>query len=240
MLRVARRTPLLLLALAVASPLMAKPLENLRTLDQLRTRFNEEADIPRLILLMSPTCPVCVAGAEWVQTNVLEANPSAEIRVFAVWFNMIAGDERSRWPGTILDDRRVVHLWDARRTVGRWYAEDPQIRATTLTDSGVVWDAYFLYGRESRWQSTPSDLIDHGSTIMASRERLREQLESLWGFGDANSHEALATCQPLATERAHREGALATCQQSSARRAHRDDPARLSGVRHACRNADRH
>lgn len=144
------RIALVLLALAVASPLVAQPLEDLRNLDELRTRFNLEVGIPRLLLLMSPTCPVCLAGAEWIQQSLLEPNPSAEIRIIAIWFNMISGDERSRWPGAILDDPRVVHLWDAPRAVGRWYGHDPHIQGTSVTDDAVVWDTYFLYGRQSR------------------------------------------------------------------------------------------
>lgn len=223
-----------LLALAVATPLMAQPLEDLRNIHQLRARFNEETGIPRLVLLMSPTCPVCIAGAEWVQKNVLEPNPEAEIRVFAIWFNMISGDKRSRWPGTILNDPRVVHFWDANRTVGRWYAQDPQVRETSLTDAGVVWDTFFLYGQQAVWESTPSELIDHGSTIMASRQRLGQQLESLWGTGNDSLKD------PWGDGEDGLNAALATCQPLTPQRVHHDAPHRSSNAHHSCSQACRH
>ena len=51
---------------------------------------------------------------------------------------MIPTDARSRWnwTGGILDDPRVLHYWDDRKRVGRFYAgKDPD-----SDDPDVVWD----------------------------------------------------------------------------------------------------
>src|SRR2546423_1586059 len=62
------------------------------TFDQLKDSFNRDKGVPRLILLTSPTCPACVGGADWVQTEVLEQYPALKMRVYAVWYEMYPGD----------------------------------------------------------------------------------------------------------------------------------------------------
>ena len=175
--------PLLALAILAGlgpSALPAQVLEDLRGLDDLRKRFNASIGSPRLVLLLSPTCPVCVRGAKWVQQSLLEAHPQQDLRVYAIWFTMVRGDDRSRWPAQVLDDPRVVHLWDGQRAVGRWYASYPQSRSGSEIDDGVAWDTYFLYGPDASWHEAPSAFVGHGSTIIESKERLRQNLEALW------------------------------------------------------------
>jgi len=42
-----------------------------------------------------------------VQREILEKNPNAKLKVYAVWFNMLASDDRSRWPQGLFSDPRV-------------------------------------------------------------------------------------------------------------------------------------
>jgi hypothetical protein len=104
-----------------------------------------------------------------VQTEIVERYPKADLKVYAVWFDMIWTDSRSRWPGDILKDPRVVHFWDEDKAVGRWYASHSGHR-------NVWWDTYLLYGPESRWQENPSQLISMGSTILDARPELKASL----------------------------------------------------------------
>jgi hypothetical protein len=46
-----------------------------------------------------------------VQSQLLNPNPQARLRVYAMWVNKQVGDARSRWDAAGLTDRRVVHLW---------------------------------------------------------------------------------------------------------------------------------
>ena len=107
-----------------------------------------------------------------MQKEILEKNPTADVRVYAVWFNMIWTDSRAWWPKDVLTDPRVTHFWDRRKIVGRWYgrhAGDPD-------RYGVVWDAFFLYGPEARWNGTLTHLISSGGTIVAEFSLLRKNL----------------------------------------------------------------
>jgi hypothetical protein len=120
---------------------------------------------------------VCVAGARWVQKELLERHPSAALKVYAVWFNMVGGDERSRWQRDLLTDSRVAHFWDEKKVIGRWYAKHLEYKGS----GGVLWDAWALYGPEARWDQGPSHRVDWGRTIVGTRDKLRQQFEGLLG-----------------------------------------------------------
>ncbi len=62
-----------------------------------------------------------------MQTNVLDAKPDAAIRVYAIFFEIVAGDKGAKYevdPHELLDDARVTHFWDERRLTGRWFDDD--------------------------------------------------------------------------------------------------------------------
>jgi hypothetical protein len=121
-----------------------------------------------------------------VQTELLAKYPKADLRVYAIWFNMFPGDARSKWPPSLLDDRRVVHRWDEGKVVGMWYGgHTKEIRAQLSPGSSwngdILWDAYLFYGAEARWDDTPTNLIHWGRTIVAGRETLGEDFARLFG-----------------------------------------------------------
>jgi hypothetical protein len=108
-----------------------------------------------------------------VQQELLEKNPSADIKVYAVWFNMLPSDSRSRWEEELLTDQRVIHLWDEGKILGRFHA-------SRLDYPGeVMWDAYLLYGSGASWKSDPPPVISWGYTIVRTRERLQRDLLAL-------------------------------------------------------------
>jgi hypothetical protein len=53
----------------------------------------------------------------------LNAHPNAKITVYAIWLPMLAGDSRGAWDRHVLDDPRVVSLWDGSRLAGKWFAD---------------------------------------------------------------------------------------------------------------------
>ena len=87
-----------------------------------------------------------VAGARWVQEEILTKHPSSRFRVYAVWFNMLEGDDRSKWPSGLFSDPRVVEFWDGKKILGRWFGHYHDY----LNENEVVWDTYLLYGPGSR------------------------------------------------------------------------------------------
>ena len=108
-----------------------------------------------------------------MQSEVLDSNPSAEIKVYAVWFSMLSSDARNRWPDQLLADPRVVHLWDGSRAAGRWFAENEDFYLP------IAWDVYYLYGPKARWEETPQPLLSSGSTILYRKDSLRRDLAPL-------------------------------------------------------------
>lgn len=108
--------------------------------------------------------------------NLLEQQPAAELRVYAVWYAMIPFDAASRVPVELFDDPRVVQYWDRERSLGRWYGTHPDYGADP---SSVWWDTYVLYGPESRWIGAPTHRINLGYTIVETREELRASLAPL-------------------------------------------------------------
>ncbi len=117
-----------------------------------------------------------------MQKEILEKQPNADVRVYAIWFSMIESDSRPAWPRDALTDPRVTHLWDEERALGRWYAQDLKLKVwsrTLKTSTDALWDAYLLYGPEARWTSGPKPLVSWGATIMESRKELLPNLQSL-------------------------------------------------------------
>lgn len=112
-----------------------------------------------------------------MQNELLDKVPEADLAVYAVWFEMVGGDSRSRWPEDLLTDPRVMHFWDDRKALGRWYGRHPDYGGST---DAVVWDAYLLYRSGAAWgDDGPSQLESWGRTIVQTREGLRRDLLSL-------------------------------------------------------------
>jgi hypothetical protein len=64
----------------------------------------------------------------------------------------------------VLDDPRVVSLWDGDLVAGRWFGDHPV--GGLGAPGGVVWDAYFAFGPNSRWRGEPSGVLATGSEII--------------------------------------------------------------------------
>ena len=112
-----------------------------------------------------------------MQSEILNTNQSSNLRVYAVWFSMIPTDARSRWnwTGGILDDPRVLHYWDEKKKVGRFYAgKDPE-----SDDWDVVWDTFYLYGSDARWIEKPDRELATGMTVRSEFETLKTALVPL-------------------------------------------------------------
>ena len=100
----------------------------------------------------------------------------AELQIYAVWFNMLRSDDRSRWPADALADPRVEEYWDQERVVGQWFAQH-----LGFAFGPIAWDAYYLFGPEATWEKEPTPLLDTGSTIISNSQRLRTNLADFIG-----------------------------------------------------------
>jgi hypothetical protein len=150
-------------------------LTELPRVDELRSQFNADAGMTRLILVLSPMCPECRAGARWVSDAVLAAYPTASLRVYAIWTDKYPGDGRAAWNGGGLTDPRVTHYWDGKDVTGRWFV------ANLPTYEGRDWDAFLLFGPHAQWRSQPGPLLASGSTVIQTKDVLARALAPLLG-----------------------------------------------------------
>ena len=92
--------------------------------------------------------------------------------MYAIWLPMLAGDSRGVWDAHVLDDPRVVSLWDGSQLAGRWFADHS---TGGLSEPGsVVWDAYLAFGKTSRWRSHPTGILASGSDIIDNTHGLEQ------------------------------------------------------------------
>ena len=110
-----------------------------------------------------------------MQKQLLEEYPSKQVRVYAVWLPMLAGDAREEWNGITMPDARVMHFWDGDLQIGRWFAK--QVEGY----DGVAWDIYYLFGPNAVWETIPTPLVGSGSTIYGERQALQSQVSTLLG-----------------------------------------------------------
>jgi hypothetical protein len=110
-----------------------------------------------------------------VQKDILNEHPDSDLRVYVVWFNMLAGDSRSGWDKCVLSDPRATHLWDKKRLASRAFAGEVEDAAAP------VWDAYLLYGPEATWGDGPPRPISSGYTVYGARDELEKNILPLLG-----------------------------------------------------------
>ena len=113
---------------------------------------------------------MCRAGASWAQSDLLSNNPKLRIKVYAVWFDVLASDARDQWDPSIFSDPRVTQFWDGGRRTGDWFA------SKVTGQRAFAWDAYFLYGPASRWVTIPTELLASGSPVIAGTREITRSL----------------------------------------------------------------
>ena len=166
-------------------------LRRLSNLEEFQDQFNQDKEASRLVLLLSSGCPSCVAGAEWIQRELLQADPDLQLRIYAVWFATVDASQlpagtNALWDPEVLDDARVVSYWDPQRAVGEYFAGNLELqgleRSTVPRTFGglqwgaMVWDAYYLFGPGSTWEEAPNGLVQSGYPILDARADITEAL----------------------------------------------------------------
>lgn len=123
-------------------------------------------------------------GARWVQKNLLEPVPKADVRVFVVWFKMYPGDAENQWRSEALPDARAEHRWDEPKSAGRWFLEHLSEMKPTRGGDGVfpqrvdaMWDTYLLFDANATWTDRPTSIVSWGYTVMRTRDRLQKDFD---------------------------------------------------------------
>lgn len=101
-----------------------------------------------------------------MRDEILASHRSWAIRVYAVWFPVLAGDSSVTVDARLLNDPRVTNYWDPQRRVGDWFS------AHVTSQPGITWDAYFLFGAGATWDSAPAPVASSGSPVIGSRDDL--------------------------------------------------------------------
>lgn len=135
---------LLLVSLVACTP--PPPFASLeRGLGPLRAAFNADAGRTRVVMLVSPTCDVCLRGAAELQATLLAREPDPRLRPFVVWVPKVRGTSSDiADAATIVPDARVQHFWDGGSVLMNAYQQ-------VLGLSEDAWDVYLLYGPETTW-----------------------------------------------------------------------------------------
>jgi hypothetical protein len=104
-----------------------------------------------------------------VRSDILAKKRDAKVEIYAIWFRNLPADFRFTWSSSVLDDPRVVSLWDSEKLAGKWYATNLTKRA-----SGPEWDTWIVY---PPGKGFGDGSLAWGHPIITSREQLRSALE---------------------------------------------------------------
>ena len=144
-----------------------------QTLSQVRQEFNASAESERVLLLLSPTCPVCVKGSS-VVNEVLRRHPASGIRVIAIWEPILPTDWNK--PTTaVLDGLSVqgaVLWWDKQHLIaGLLKASAMGQSSGCCKRNETLWDVIAVYPPGIRWTETlPAPAFFAGPVVRGAPE----------------------------------------------------------------------
>jgi hypothetical protein len=109
-------------------------------------------------------------GARWAQDEFLPQHPDPALRIYVVWV-MPLGMESTP---DVLADPRVRHFRDQEKIAGKWFAN-------FNGRDGVIWDVYYVFGPDARWDNTPVPAVLSGSLVINDTEAIIAAVESVLG-----------------------------------------------------------
>ena len=153
-------------------------LHTIQELGDFQNVFNQKSDSPRLLLFMAKGCPSCLIAGEWIETQLLAQNPDVDIQIFVIW--LITADGGGRWQEDLLDDPRVLHFYDPKRSIISPFTKlpiDGPERSSLARTYGqlswgenAVWDAYYYFEGETLWEEEAPPLPSQaGQPLMTER-----------------------------------------------------------------------
>ncbi len=114
----------------------------------------------------------CLAGASWVQSNILSRMPDPALRVLVVWVPFLGGT-RQAINASVFPDRRVTRLWDPNAVSSQW------LSAHVTNQPGPTWDYYLLFPADARWGAAPGPVLSQGGTVIGTSAQLMAAIRPL-------------------------------------------------------------
>jgi hypothetical protein len=122
-------------------------------LHELKDAFNGDRNAPRVMLIVSPLCPACRAGASVVQQQALAQTDGDNLKVYVVWINRFPGDglHAAQAATKLVSDKRARHFWDGTGAVGKQYGKIVKLPQ----GKKFAWDVYFVFEPQAQWKAEP-------------------------------------------------------------------------------------
>lgn len=126
-----------------------------QSLPQLQQEFNASVNSERVLLLLSPTCPVCVAGGARVNA-ILKEHPDGNVRVFAIWEPILPTDWNRPTTSVLskLSDLRAAQFWDKQHLMASLVKQSASRQPGCCKRRGVLWDIIAVYPPGARWTNS--------------------------------------------------------------------------------------
>ncbi len=143
------------------------------SLEPLRQAFGRQAGERRLLAVLSPACPVCLAGAEAIG-QALAADPG--LHALVVWMETLPWDravKAERRVELFAGEPRVAQFYDPGQLTGEAVARAVGWRG------GPAWDVYLIYAAGAVWEGrlpAPGSWFHQQPAADAARFRTGEAL----------------------------------------------------------------
>lgn len=109
-----------------------------------------------------------------MQREILEAEPAAQLRVYAVWVPFLGGTSQAADVSRrVLPDPRVAQFWDGDAMTSEWFAKNVD------HSLAPAWDVYYLFGHEATWTDVPGPIVSSGGTIIGQTSELQDAITPL-------------------------------------------------------------
>jgi pimeloyl-ACP methyl ester carboxylesterase len=169
----------------------APPLQALHELGddgaQLKAAFNQDQGKVRVLMMLSPTCPVCLMHARVVYRDLLQQLPGEGFRIYAVWGPMLGEEKQAdAQAATVnLPDPRVLHFWIGDDSLAKSFV--PRLGWSHLNNV-LAWNTFMVFKPAQAWGAElppPDYLMYVEKPLPAERlfngEKLAEQVRGLLG-----------------------------------------------------------
>jgi hypothetical protein len=169
---------------------------------ELAAAFDADRERVRLVLMLSPTCGVCLSSARIVQRYVLDAVADERLAAYVVWGPMLGEEERAdaERATVFLADERSRHFWTPRHDLAEALG-----RVLGLPAGEPAWDVYLVYPAGARWPPgapppAPATVMHIERSLPAecglNGEALRRAVEAALAAGGAEAEAAAGTAPP--------------------------------------------